>query len=87
MSLPNYNRFRRTDCIGIDAYDGVRVESATIIEITGEGKHLRPPPAPVPTSPAPPVRVPDSFGTPEALEHDREVAIWVSYRRRCRIDS
>ena len=68
MSLPDYNRLRRTDCVGIDAYDGVRVESAKIIEIAGEGKYLRPPPAPTPPSPTPPIRVPDSFGTPEALE-------------------
>ena len=42
MSLPSEARLRRPNSIGIMAWLGVRVESATIIEITGEGKQLPP---------------------------------------------
>ena len=46
MSLPSNSKLRRPDSIGIVAWPGVRVESAKIIEITGEGRYLRSPPAP-----------------------------------------
>ena len=44
MSLLGTSKLRRPDSIGIVAWPGVRVESAKIIEITGKGRYLRPPP-------------------------------------------
>ena len=45
MRLPSCSNLHRPDSIGIEASTGVRVESAKIIEITGEGRCLRVPPA------------------------------------------
>ena len=63
---------------------GHRVESAKIIEITGEGRKLD---ASGPPLSAPPVRMPGSVGTPEVLTHDREVATWaLGIKGRVRVE-
>ncbi len=41
VTLPEADRLPRSDAIGIAAWAGVRVESATVTEISGEGKMLR----------------------------------------------
>ena len=54
MRLPSCSNLHRPDSIGIEASTGVHVESAKIIEITGEGRCLRH--LPLPTNPRCPGR-------------------------------
>ena len=46
ISLKGDCTLRRRDSIGLCVWTGACIESATIIEITGEGRKLGPPPAP-----------------------------------------
>ena len=58
MNLNPDFHVRHTNVVGIMGFrTGLRVESATITEITGEGKNLRPPSAPSGPAPTPPREV------------------------------
>ncbi|MGA2254566.1 MAG: SUMF1/EgtB/PvdO family nonheme iron enzyme [Thermoguttaceae bacterium] len=59
MSLDDGYKLRRPNSIGIDAFSGISVESATVVEITGKGRTLGPAPAAAPPTADPSSR-PDS---------------------------